>query len=235
MSDLFIIPGAVLSTGISFAFSVISYKKYLQSKEKIKIPHFKPGDDLLKEVQKSANKRLYAAVEGKVEPLGKPLKSTFVPECYGVIRKVTTRGQRNPERDEVPFCLLPRGTEARRLWVRVENPLKAEGDYLQEVYRGVKPEDSSGSVPEHTGKVQSVMTGIGDVVMEQGSDETMVLEPPRDGRKFFLFSGRYESVKKRQERKTLTLMLMSFTWAITGCSVFGTLLYTTLNTQKKKN
>ncbi|XP_034159856.1 mitochondrial ubiquitin ligase activator of nfkb 1-A isoform X2 [Pangasianodon hypophthalmus] len=244
MSESFIIPAAVIGTGLSFAFSVFTNIKYQQSKEtmkKIEIPNFKPDYHLRREVQKSANKRMYVAVEGKVEPLAEALKSKFVPGCYGVIQKVTSREQQDPKPAEVPFRLVAENTDVSNVWVRVKSPLEAKGDYLQEVHRGVEQMDNDGSTSASGQKmreemlcVKSVITGIGDVVMEQGSDERMVLECPIDGREFFLFSGGYDSVKKRHKQKCMSLKVMSITGALTGCSILGTLIYNTLKTEEKR-
>lgn len=73
--------------------------------------------------------------------------------------------------------------------------------------------------------LNSVVTGVGDVVMSQRC-EGMVLEPPVDGRKFFLFYGGYDSVKKRHEQTCSSLRKMaSITGALTGLSILNMLIY----------
>ncbi|KAL7880963.1 hypothetical protein SRHO_G00032170 [Serrasalmus rhombeus] len=269
MSDSFASPLTLIGVGASLAFSSIFYSHYQQKKleiQKLKeIPSFQADQHLLKILNASPERRLhYVAVEGVVQPAGEPLASRYIPRCYGVVQKVTTQEHwkvRNASgtwvsktmnaketKSSVPFRLFQPGSYLSEISVKVESPLEAGGDYLEEVHRGVrKAEDGLLDVVvqgltgekltaqeerEEVLRVGTVLTGFGEVVLEHGG--VMRLQPPRDGRAYILLPGDHQSFIRRHENTAGMWKGLTGLFGITGSTLLAAFIYGSLNKDSRK-
>ncbi|XP_028834431.1 mitochondrial ubiquitin ligase activator of nfkb 1-A [Denticeps clupeoides] len=264
MSDALLTP-LVLFAGSSLAFSCVFYHLYEEKKKETRklkeIPKFQPDHHLLKVLKSSPHKRLqYVAVEGIVQADGESLASQFVPRCFAVVQKVTvqehwklwnsvtnawSRNVRNRKEtnNSVPFSLVSPGTYLYDSSVKVQSPLAASGDYLEEVHRHMKfaKEDLvdvvvqglSGEKPvaqeerEEILKVGATITGFGEVVLEYG--DVMRLQPPKDGRLYVLMSGDHKSFIERHERTAGWFKALTALLGITGTSVLAGVAFSAYN------
>uniref|UniRef100_A0A3B1KDN6 RING-type E3 ubiquitin transferase n=1 Tax=Astyanax mexicanus TaxID=7994 RepID=A0A3B1KDN6_ASTMX len=269
MSDVFLSPLTLIGVGASFAFSTVFYQNYQQKILEIhqlkEIPSFQVGEHLQKILNASPEKRLhYVAVEGVVQPVGEPLVSQFVPRCYGVVQKVTTQehwkvlnylgswvsktmnGKESSR--TVPFQLVQQGSYLDRVMVKVESPLEAKGDYLEQVHRRFrKAEDglletvvqtvsgeklTAREEREELLRVGTVLTGFGEVVLER--DGAMRLQPPRDGRSFILLPGDHRSFIRRHENTAGMWKGLTALFSITGSTLLAAFVYSAVNNDKRR-
>ncbi|KAI3375272.1 hypothetical protein L3Q82_021777, partial [Scortum barcoo] len=221
------------------------------------IPIFKPDEHLVKVLRASPRKRLqYVAVEGLVQADGEPLASQFVPRCFGVIQKIAaeehwkywnslsrTWNSRTMNRKEtnnsVPFSLVSPGAYMTDLYVKVQNPLEASGDFLERVYYKVRHAEAdlvnvvlqglSGEKPvameesEELLVVGSTLTGFGEVVLEGG--QVMRLQAPQDGRKYILVPRDHRSFMDRHERSASMWKMLAAAAGITGASLLAKVIF----------
>ncbi|XP_066537131.1 mitochondrial ubiquitin ligase activator of nfkb 1-A [Hoplias malabaricus] len=269
MSDSFLSPWTLVGVGASFAFSSVFFNHYQQKKvdiQKLKeIPSFQADEHLLKILKASPDRRLhYVAVEGVVQPVGEPLASQFVPQCFGVVQKITAKEHwkfRNSSgvwvskslnaketKNSTPFWLVPRGSYLSEVRVRVESPLKAEGDYLEQVHSGIRQVDSGlldGVLQDVMGekltaheereellRVGTVLTGFGELVLDNGA--VMRLQPPRDGRTFVLLPGDHRSFLQRHENTASMWKAFSAVSGLTGATLLAAFLYSAVNKDQRR-
>uniref|UniRef100_A0A673L3U6 RING-type E3 ubiquitin transferase n=1 Tax=Sinocyclocheilus rhinocerous TaxID=307959 RepID=A0A673L3U6_9TELE len=180
------------------------------------IPNFQPDHHLLRILNASSNKRLhYVAVEGLVQATGEPISSQFVPRCHGVIQKITVHEHWKYWNSVLKTCtiLTNRHPAPDEVSVRVDSPLEASGDYLEQVHKRLRQakeglmdavvRELSGEKPvereerEELLRVGSALTAFGELVLEQ--DKIMRLQPPRDGRSYVLIPSDYKSFIQRHE------------------------------------
>ncbi|KAM6989364.1 mitochondrial ubiquitin ligase activator of nfkb 1-A [Tautogolabrus adspersus] len=251
----------VIGVGSSFAFSSLFYHLYQEKKKELvklkEIPVFKPDRHLVQVLKSSPLRRLqYVAVEGLVRADGEPLASQFVPRCFGVIQKISveetwkywnslsrTWNSRTMNKKEtnnsVPFSLVSPGAYINDLFVKVQNPLEASGDYLERVYFKVRRAEEglvdvvlqgiSGEKPstmeesEELLREGSILTGFGEVVLEGG--QVMRLQAPQDGRKFILVPTDHRSFLDRHERSASMWKTLAAVTGITGASILAKVIY----------
>ncbi|XP_068197250.1 mitochondrial ubiquitin ligase activator of nfkb 1-A [Antennarius striatus] len=161
MGDSSVHPLVLIGVGSSFALSGLFYRLYQKKKNELeklkKIPVFQPDQHLLRVLKASPHQRLqYVAVEGVVQADREPLASRFVPQCFGVIQKITVEehwkywnsttqswNSRTVNRQEtnnaVPFSLVRPGSFIADAYVKVQTPLEASGSYLERVHLRLRP------------------------------------------------------------------------------------------------
>ncbi|KAI4891265.1 hypothetical protein NFI96_002168 [Prochilodus magdalenae] len=249
------------SCSYRFLFSFVYWYMFPLHQE---IPSFQADQHLLKVLNASPDRRLhYVAVEGVVQPVGEPLASQFVPRCYGVIQKIATQEHwkvRNVSglwvskttnaketRSSVPFRLVQPGTYLSDISVKVESPLEASGDYLEQVHRRVRQvEDGLLDVvvqglsgerltareeSEEVLRVGSILTGYGEVVLEHGG--VMRLQPPRDGRAYILLPGDHRSFIQRHESTAGMWKGLTALFGITGSTLLAAFVYSAVSKDSK--
>lgn len=260
MSDPPFAPWA-LFVGSSFAFSGLFYHLYQEKKREIgklkEIPKFQPDQHLLRILKASPQHRLqYVAVEGVIQAEGEPLSSQYVPKCYGVVHKVITQEDwkmwnsvtnrwtnktmnKRVNSNMVPFSLVSAGAYLPEVFVKVQSPLEASGDYLELVYQQRKKAQSgmveavlegvSGEKPvsqevrEEMLRVGTPLTAFGEVVLEYG--EKMRIQAPKDGRTFVLTVGNHDSFMDRHESTAGWWRALSAFCGITGSAVLAGVIY----------
>uniref|UniRef100_A0A8C6UBW1 RING-type E3 ubiquitin transferase n=1 Tax=Neogobius melanostomus TaxID=47308 RepID=A0A8C6UBW1_9GOBI len=260
MSDFTVNPLVWIGIGSSFAFSGLFYGLYQDKKkelEKLKeIPIFKPDRHLVSKVMNN----------GMVQADGAPITSQYVPRCFGVIQKIAveehwkywnsftrTWNSRTMNKKEtnnsVPFSLVSPSAYINDLYVKVQNPLEASGDFLDRVYHKIKHAEAdlvnivlqgvSGEKPgaleekEEMLKVGSMLTGFGEVVLEGG--EVMRLQAPQDGRKYILVPGDYRSFMDRHESSASMWKSLTALTGITGTTLLAAVIYNIVGDQDQKS
>ncbi|XP_030631491.1 mitochondrial ubiquitin ligase activator of nfkb 1-A [Chanos chanos] len=270
MSDPSLNSVTFIFAGSSFAFSALFYHLYREKREEIcklkEIPHFQPDHNLLRILKASNHKRLrYVAVEGLVEADDRPLTSQYVPRCYGVVQKITTlerwkiwsaatnswipRSKDTKEtKHTVPFRLVQPGSYMSGVSVKVQSPLEASGDYLEEVHRStsyvqdgmvdILVQGLSGEkqvaleVREEMLRTGTTLTGFGELVLEH--DGVMRLQAPEDGREYILIPGDYKSLVRRHESSATLWKVMTAACAITGSALLGGLIHSMFSPKDNK-
>lgn len=269
MSDFTVNHLVLVGVGSSFALSGLFYRLYQDKKkelEKLKeIPIFKPDQNLVSVLRSSPHKRLqYVAVEGMVQADGAPIASKYVPRCFGVIQKIAVEEQwkywnsftktwnsrtmnKKETNNSVPFSLVNPRAYINNLYIKVQNPLEASGDFLDRIHHKIKHAEEdmvnivlqgiSGEKPgalvekEEMLKVGSTLTGFGEVVLEGG--EIMRLQAPQDGRRFVLVPGDHRSFMERHESTAgMWKALTAFT-GITGTTLLAAVIYNFIEQDKK--
>lgn len=271
MSDFIASPFVWIGIGSSFAFSGLFYRLYQDKKnelEKLKeIPIFKPDQYLVNVLRASPHNRLqYVAVEGMVQADGEPIASQYVPRCFGVIQKIAveehwkywnsfTRSwnsrtmNKKETNNSVPFSLVNPRAYINNLYIKVQNPLEASGDFLDRVYYKLRHAEEdlvnivlqgiSGEKPgaleekEEMLKVGSMLTGFGEVVLEGG--EVMRLQAPQDGRKYILVPGDYRSFMDRHESSASMWKTLTALTGITGTTLLAAVIYSVVEDQGKRS
>lgn len=269
MSDLNSL--VVVGIGSSFALSALFYRLYQDKKEELEklkeIPIFKPDQHLVSVLTASPHKRLqYVAVEGMVQADREPIASKYVPRCFGVIQKIAVEEQwkywnsftrtwnsrtrnKNETNNSVPFSLVSPRAYISDLYVKVQNPLEASGDFLDRVHHKVKHAEEdlvnvvlqgiSGEKPgalvekEEMLKVGSTLTGFGEVVLEGG--QVMRLQAPQDGRKYILVPGDYRSFMDRHESSASMWKALTALTGITGTTLLAAVIYSIFENQDKRS
>ncbi|XP_051555537.1 mitochondrial ubiquitin ligase activator of nfkb 1-A-like [Myxocyprinus asiaticus] len=269
MSDPLLNPLTVICAGSCFAFSGLFYKLYLDKRreiEKLKeIPNFQPDHHLLRILNASPNKRLhYVAVDGLVQAIGEPISSQYVPRCHGVIQKISVQEHwkywnsyikswvskkmnKKQTTNTVPFSLVQPGSYISDVSVRVDSPLEASGDYLEQVHKRLRHakeglvdivvQELSGERPvaqeewEELLRVGASLTGFGELVLEQ--DKVMRLQPPKDGRSYILIPGDYKSFIQRHESSAIMWKGLMAVFGITGFTLLAGFIHSAINKDKK--
>ncbi|KAK7158618.1 hypothetical protein R3I94_005069 [Phoxinus phoxinus] len=268
MSDPFLNPLTVICAGSCFAFSGLFYKLYNEKRQEIQklkeIPNFQADHHLLRILNASSNKRLnYVAVEGLVQAIGEPISSRNVPQCYGVVQKITVQEHwkywnsvlkswvskkvnKQQTTNTVPFSLIQPGSYTSEVSVRVDSPLEASGDYLEQVHKRLRTakeglvdivlQELSGEKPvaqeerEELLRVGTVLTGFGELVLEQ--DKVMRLQTPRDGRSFVLIPGDHRSFMQRHENSAGMWKGLTALFGITGSTLLAGFIHSSLKDKK---
>ncbi|KAK9979911.1 hypothetical protein ABG768_013318 [Culter alburnus] len=268
MSDSLLNPLTVICTGSCFAFSGLFYKLYCEKKleiQKLKeIPNFQADHHLLRILNASSNKRLnYVAVEGLVQAVGEPISSQYVPRCYGVIQKITVnehwkywnsllkswvskKVNKKQTTNTVPFSLIQPGSYISEVSVRVDSPLEASGDYLEQVHKRLRHakeglvdvvlQELSGEKPvaqeerEELLRVGVSLTGFGELVLEQ--DKIMRLQPPKDGRSYVLIPSDYKSFMQQHENSANMWKGLTALFGITGFTLLAAFIHSSLKDKK---
>ncbi|XP_005171182.1 mitochondrial ubiquitin ligase activator of nfkb 1-A [Danio rerio] len=268
MSDPLFHPLTVICAGSCFAFSGLFYKLYSDKRlevQKLKeIPNFQPDHHLLRILNASSNKRLhYVAVEGLVQAVGEPISSQYVPRCHGVIQKITVhehwkywnsllkswvskKVNKQQTTNTVPFTLVQPGSFISDVCVRVDSPLEASGDFLQQVHRRVRNAkeglmdavlgEISGEKPialeerEDLLRVGVPLTAFGELVLEQ--EKIMRIQPPKDGRSFVLIPSDYNSFMQRHQNSVNMWKGLTVLFGLTGSTLLAGFIHAGLKDRK---
>uniref|UniRef100_A0A673L6P4 RING-type E3 ubiquitin transferase n=1 Tax=Sinocyclocheilus rhinocerous TaxID=307959 RepID=A0A673L6P4_9TELE len=230
----------------------VIYKR--QEIQKLKeIPNFQPDHHLLRILNASSNKRLhYVAVEGLVQATGEPISSQFVPRCHGVIQKITVHEHWKYWNSVLKTWVSKKVNEQQttntvEVSVRVDSPLEASGDYLEQVHKRLRQakeglmdavvRELSGEKPvereerEELLRVGSALTAFGELVLEQ--DKIMRLQPPRDGRSYVLIPSDYKSFIQRHENSANMWKGLMALFGITAFTLVAGFIHGALNQDKK--
>ncbi|XP_024129740.1 mitochondrial ubiquitin ligase activator of nfkb 1-A [Oryzias melastigma] len=139
----------------------------------------------------------------------------------------------------VPFSLVSPGSYIPDVFVKVQNPLEVSGFFLETVYQKMKRaeeglvemvlEGLSGEKPvgleevEELLRVGSTVTGFGEVVLE--GDQVIRLQPPKDGRKYFLTPTDHRGFISQHEGVASLWKTLSAVTGITGTAILAGLVY----------
>lgn len=268
MSDHLLNPLTVICAGSCFAFSGLFYKLYSDKRQEVQklkeIPNFQADHHLLRILNASSNKRLhYVAVEGLVQAIGEPISSQYVPRCHGVIQKITVnehwkywnsvlktwvskKVNKQQTTNTVPFSLVQPGSYISEVSVRVDSPLEARGDYLEQMHKRLRQAkeglmdavmgELSGEKPvaleerEELLRVGSALTAFGELVLEQ--DKVMRLQPPKDGRSYIMIPSDYKSFIQRHENSANMWKSLTALFGITGFALIGGFIHGVVNKDK---
>lgn len=268
MSDALLNPLTVICAGSCFAFSGLFYKLYSEKRQELQklkeIPNFQVDHHLLRILNASSNKRLhYVAVEGLVQAIGEPISSKYVPQCYGVVQKITVhehwkywnsalkswlskKVNKKQTTNTVPFSLIQPGSYISEVSVRVDSPLQASGDYLEQVHKRLRNakeglvdvvlNELSGEKPvaqeecEELLRVGVSLTGFGELVLEQ--DKVMRLQPPKDGRSYVLIPGDYKSFMQRHENSASMWKGLTALFGISGSALLVGFIHSSIKDKK---
>lgn len=151
--------------------------------------------------------------------------------------------------NSVPFSLVSPGAYINDLYVKVQNPLEASGDFLDRVYQKVKHAEEgvvnimlqgiSGEKPvaleekEEMLRVGSTLTGFGEVVLEGG--QIMRLQAPQDGRKYILVPSDYRSFMDRHESSASMWKKLTAVTGITGATFLAAIVYNMAGNQDNRS
>ncbi|RVE61613.1 hypothetical protein OJAV_G00172390 [Oryzias javanicus] len=139
----------------------------------------------------------------------------------------------------VPFSLVSHGSYNPDVFVKVQNPLEVSGFFLETVYKKMKRaeeglvemvvEGLSGEKPvgleevEELLRVGSTVTGFGEVVLE--GDQVIRLQPPKDGRKYFLTPTDHRGFISQHEGVASLWKTLSAITGITGAAILTGFVY----------
>uniref|UniRef100_A0A3B3DHV6 RING-type E3 ubiquitin transferase n=2 Tax=Oryzias melastigma TaxID=30732 RepID=A0A3B3DHV6_ORYME len=220
-----------------------------------KIPCFRPDQHLVKALKASRHNRLhYAAVEGVVQADAEPLASRFVPRCFGVIQKINLQEfwkywnsvsnswdiktvNKTEKNNFVPFSLVSHGSYIPDVFVKFQDPLEFSSFILETIHHEIRcveerlgeMEGLSGEKPvaleevEELLRVGSTVTGFGEVVLE--GDQVIRLQPPKDGRKYFLTPTDHRGFISQHEGVASLWKTLSAVTGITGTAILAGLVY----------
>lgn len=156
---------------------------------------------------------------------------------------------RKETNNSVPFSLVSPGAYIGDLFVKVQNPLEASGDFLERVYFKVRRAEEglvdvvvqgiSGEKPvameesEELLRVGSTLTGFGEVVLEGG--QVMRLQAPQDGRKFVLVPSDHRSFLERHEKSASMWKTLTAVSGITGAAILAKVICSMVGKQDDRS
>lgn len=189
------------------------------------------GEDLKGILSEAPGKCVpYAVIEGAVRSVKETLNSQFVENCKGVIQRLTLQEHKmvwnrtthlwndyskiiHQRTNTVPFDLVPH-EDSVAVAVRVLKPLDSVDLGLETIYEKFHPSVQSftdaighyisGERPkgiqetEEMLKVGATLTGVGELVLDNNS---VRLQPPKQGMQYYLSSQDFDSLLHRQEPK----------------------------------
>ncbi|KAJ1087456.1 hypothetical protein NDU88_000627, partial [Pleurodeles waltl] len=250
MDGLSISPVEAICLTSSVAFSGLFYYLYRKKSKAVNkiqdIPKFQVDDQLTSILEATTGKCLhYVAVEGQVQPMGKPLHSLHQENLKGVIQKQVLKEHRliwnslarhwtESERvihesvNMVPFVITPADGKPGAP-VRVQDPLEASGLKLDTIYEHFKVSSQgftdligsylSGEKPKGFLETEEMLqvgaTLTGIGQLVLDSHGVLRLQPPDDGSEYFLGLGDWRTLLKEQQ---------SVAWFWKGATIFCGLL-----------
>ncbi|XP_069474910.1 mitochondrial ubiquitin ligase activator of nfkb 1-A-like [Ambystoma mexicanum] len=250
MEGLTVSPLEIICFGSSVAFSGLFYylyRKKIKAVKKIQdTPKFQVDEQLTHILEATTGKCLhYVALEGLVQPVGKPLRSQHHEHLNGVIQKQVLKEHRliwnslarnwtESERvihesvNMVPFVISPPDGKTGPP-VRVQDPLEASGLHLETVYEHFEMSSQgitdligsylSGEKPKGLLETEEMLqvgaTLTGIGQLVLDSQGVLRLQPPEDGSEYFLRLGDWRTLLKEQQ---------SVAWFWKGTAIFCSML-----------
>lgn len=160
--------------------------------------------------------------------------------------RVSKKVNKQQTTNTVPFSLVQPGSYISKVSVRVDSPLEARGDYLEQVHKRLRQAkeglmdavvgELSGEKPvaleerEELLRVGSALTAFGELVLEQ--DKIMRLQPPKDGRSYILIPSDYKSFIQRHENSANMWKGLTALFGITGFALVGGFIHGAVNKDK---
>ncbi|XP_036302458.1 mitochondrial ubiquitin ligase activator of NFKB 1 isoform X1 [Pipistrellus kuhlii] len=188
----------------------------------------------------------YAVIEGAVRSVKETLNSQFVENCKGVIQRLTVQEHKmvwnrtthlwndyskiiHQRTNTVPFDLVPH-QGARGVAVRVLKPLDSVDLGLETVYEKFHPSIQSladtighyisGERPkgvqetEEMLRVGATLTGVGELVLDNNS---IRLQPPKQGMQYYLSSQDFDSLLQKQEWSARLWKVLTLAFGFATC------------------
>ncbi|XP_036207187.1 mitochondrial ubiquitin ligase activator of NFKB 1 isoform X1 [Myotis myotis] len=206
------------------------------------------GEDLKSILSEAPGKCVpYAVIEGAVRSVKETLNSQFVENCKGVIQRLTLQEHKmvwnrtthlwndyskiiHQRTNTVPFDLVPH-EEGVGVAVRVLKPLDSVDLGLETVYEKFHPSIQSftdaighyisGERPkgvqetEEMLKVGATLTGVGELVLDNNS---VRLQPPKQGMQYYLSSQDFDSLLQRQESSVRLWKVLTLVFGFAACA-----------------
>ncbi|KAM9176186.1 mitochondrial ubiquitin ligase activator of NFKB 1 [Mergus octosetaceus] len=195
----------------------------------------------------------YAVIEGVVRSVKDTLSSQFVEDCRGVVQRLTLQEHKmvwnrtthlwndyekviHQRTNTAPFDLAP-PEDGAGVAVRVMKPLEAAELSLETVYEKFHPSVQSftdvlghyisGERPkgiqetEQMLKVGTLLTGVGELVLDSN---TVKLQPPKQGLRYYLSSADFDALLQKQQASVRLWKILAFLSGFATCSVLFFLL-----------
>ncbi|KAL4667796.1 hypothetical protein H8959_006485 [Pygathrix nigripes] len=206
------------------------------------------GEDLKSILSEAPGKCVpYAVIEGAVRSVKETLNSQFVENCKGVIQRLTLQEHKmvwnrtthlwndcskiiHQRTNTVPFDLVPH-EDGVDVAVRVLKPLDSVDLGLETVYEKFHPSIQSftdvighyisGERPkgiqetEEMLKVGATLTGVGELVLDNNS---VRLQPPKQGMQYYLSSQDFDSLLQRQESSVRLWKVLALVFGFATCA-----------------
>lgn len=149
----------------------------------------------------------------------------------------------------MPFSLISPDAYISDASVRVHNPLEASGCFLERVYYKIRnaEEDLVNSLLQTMGgekpvskeeteemlRVETTMTGFGEVVLERG--QVMRLQAPKGGRKYILVPTDHNSFLDSHRSSAAMWKALSAFTGITGTVVLACVIRSLMDKRDKRS
>ncbi|XP_005293045.2 mitochondrial ubiquitin ligase activator of NFKB 1 [Chrysemys picta bellii] len=189
----------------------------------------------------------YAVIEGVVRSVKETLNSQFVDNCKGVVQRLTLQEHKmvwnrtthiwndcekiiHQRTNATPFDLVPH-EDGANVAVRVVKPLDSAELSLETVYEKFHPSIQSftdvighyisGERPkgiqetEEMLKVGATLTGVGELVLD---NNTIKLQPPKQGLQYYLSSLDFDSLLKKQESNVKLWKILTVIFGFATCA-----------------
>ncbi|NXO01970.1 MUL1 ligase, partial [Rhinopomastus cyanomelas] len=195
----------------------------------------------------------YAVIEGVVQSVKETLNSQFVENCRGVVQRLTLQEHKmvwnrtthlwndyekiiHQRTNTTPFDLISLEDDAS-VTVRVMKPLEAAELSLETVYEKFHPSVQSftdvighyisGERPkgiqetEQMLKVGTALTGVGELVLD---NNTLKLQPPKQGLPYYLSTTDFDTLLHKQESSARFWKILSILCGFATCAILFFLL-----------
>ncbi|XP_064353158.1 mitochondrial ubiquitin ligase activator of NFKB 1 [Dromaius novaehollandiae] len=189
----------------------------------------------------------YAVVQGAVRSAKETLSSQFVEGCQGVVQRLTLQEHKmvwnrtthlwndcekiiHQRTNTAPFDLVP-PEDGADVSVRVMKPLEAAELSLETVYEKFHPSVQSftdvighyisGERPkgiqetEEMLKVGTTLTGVGELVLD---NNTIKLQPPKQGMQYYLSSMDFDALLQKQESNVRLWKILTVVFGFATCA-----------------